>query len=95
MEGAVTVEQILEQGRLTAELLSSETFQAAVDSTLREIQTEWSQSAPGEGQLRDLLHAEQRALLRLLCRLRVQINAAQAINMEAEQSEIALRDFID
>lgn len=80
-----TPDAILSAGREAAMLLDSPVFMSAVETALWDIQGDWSRTKPEEGNARDALYWEQRALFRLLLRLRVAVNEAQALNLEYEQ----------
>jgi hypothetical protein len=75
----------LSEGRQAAELLDSPVFLTAVETALWDVQGDWSRTKPEEGNMRDALYWEQRALFRILHRLRVAVNEAQALNLHYEQ----------
>jgi len=92
-DAPLTRDEVINRGEKAAQLLGAPVMTLVVQSLVQEIADEWMETDPKEVQKREGLHAESRALARVLNRLASMSGQAMSLSEDVQRAELAAQQL--
>jgi len=92
-DAPLTRDEVINRGEKAAQLLGAPVMTLVVQSLVQEIADEWMETDPKEVQKREGLHAESRALARILNRLASMSGQAMSLSEDVQRAELAAQQL--
>jgi len=92
-DAPLTRDEVINRGEKAAQLLGAPVMTLVVQSLVQEIADEWMETDAKEVQKREGLHAESRALARVLNRLASMSGQAMSLSEDVQRAELAAQQL--
>ena len=92
-DAPLTRDEVINRGEKAAQLLGAPVMTLVVQSLVQEIADEWMETDAKEVQKREGLHAESRALARILNRLASMSGQAMSLSEDVQRAELAAQQL--